>query len=146
MIINLLNISLAQNYRYLQVLATAVISRVWSVMMAFTLSEVQSKGVTFFFLSLSLCCTPPVLGVLVHDFKIWFARELEKLIMMRLKKWAGLYRGSDVGALFRRREHLGLQLTSLVEHYKRMQEVKCCLLCKLKRRESEGCVRSKEGA
>jgi len=47
---------------------------------------------------------------------------------MRLKNWAGLYRGSDTRALFRRRDHLGLQLTSLEEHYQRMQLVKCFLL------------------
>ena len=69
---------------------------------------------------------------LVHNLNFWFAKELDKRITMRLKNWAGLYRGSDTGALFRRREHLGLQLTSLAEHYKRMQLVRCCLLCNSK--------------
>ena len=65
---------------------------------------------------------------LVHDLNLWFARELDKRVTSRLKIWAGLYRSSDLGALFRRREHLGLQITSLELHYKRMQVVKCCLL------------------
>lgn len=41
--------------------------------------------------------------------------------------WAGLYRNSDLGCLFRRREHLGLQLTSLEQHYLHLQVVKCSL-------------------
>ena len=69
---------------------------------------------------------------LVHDLNLWFAKELDKKLVMRLKNWAGLYRGSDTGALFRRRDHLGLQLTSLEEHYQRMQLVKCCLLANSK--------------
>jgi hypothetical protein len=64
---------------------------------------------------------------LVHDLNLYFAKELEERVP-RLKVWAGLYRGCDLGALFRKREHLGLQLTSLVFHYQRMQLVKCCLL------------------
>jgi hypothetical protein len=55
------------------------------------------------------------------------AKELEKRTV-RLKVWAGIFRGCDLGALFRKREHLGLQITSLVYHYQRMQLVKCCLL------------------
>ena len=46
----------------------------------------------------------------------------------RLKRWAGLYRSSDLGTLFRRRTHLGLQLTSLEYHFEHLQLVKCCLL------------------
>ncbi len=71
-------------------------------------------------------------GFLVHNFNLWFAKELEKKITTRLKRWAGLFRGSDLGVLFRRREHLGLQLTSIVYHYQRMQLVKCCLLASSK--------------
>jgi hypothetical protein len=51
---------------------------------------------------------------------------------MRLKTWAGLYRGGDTGSLFRHRDHLGLQLTPLFEHIQRMQLVKCCLLANSK--------------
>ena len=57
-----------------------------------------------------------------------FAQSLDKKVIPRLKSWAGLFRSSDLGALFRRREHLGLQLTSITLCYKHMQLVKCCLL------------------
>src|SRR3954468_10151741 len=63
---------------------------------------------------------------LVHDFSLSFASELE--VQGRLKMWAGLYRSADVGTLFRQREHLGLQLTSVASHYQHMQVVKSCLL------------------
>ena len=65
---------------------------------------------------------------LVHDLCLSFARELDKFVIPRLKKWAGLYRSSDVGTLFRLRSHLGLQLTSLEYHFEHLQLVKCCLL------------------
>ena len=35
---------------------------------------------------------------LVHDLSLSFAEDLEKRIMSRLKKWAGLFRGCDLGA------------------------------------------------
>src|SRR5690242_16428905 len=69
---------------------------------------------------------------LVHDFNLWFAKELEEKITIRLKRWAGLYKSCDLGALFRTRQHLGLQLTSIEYHYQRMQLVKCCLLANSK--------------
>jgi len=65
---------------------------------------------------------------LVHDLSLWFAQELDKRITRQLKIWAGLYRSSDLGALYRRREHFGLQLTSIEHHYKHFQVVKCSLL------------------
>jgi hypothetical protein len=65
---------------------------------------------------------------LVHDLSVWFATDLDERITPRLKIWAGLFRGGDIGALYRLREHLGLQLTAIVEHYKHLQLVKCCLL------------------
>ena len=65
---------------------------------------------------------------LVHDLSLSFANELDHKIVARLKRWAGLYRSADVGALFRQREHLGLQLTSVSCHYQHMQVVKSCLL------------------
>jgi hypothetical protein len=66
--------------------------------------------------------------VLVHDLSVSFAQGLDKKVIPRLKSWAGLFRGSDLGTLFRRREHLGLQLTRITHCYKHMQLVKCCLL------------------
>ena len=65
---------------------------------------------------------------LVHDFSLWFAQELDKRLHLRLKIWAGLYRSSDLGTLYRRRGHHGLQLTSIELHYQHLQVVKCCLL------------------
>jgi hypothetical protein len=65
---------------------------------------------------------------LVHDLSVSFIKDLDKKVIPRLKSWAGLFRGSDLGTLFRRREHLGLQITSMLLCYKHMQLVKCCLL------------------
>jgi hypothetical protein len=64
----------------------------------------------------------------VHNLSLSFVRDLDKYVIPLLKRWAGLYRSADVGALFRRREDLGLQMTSLELHYQRMQATKCCLL------------------
>ena len=65
---------------------------------------------------------------LVHDLCLSFAVELEDKTTPRLKVWSGLFRSADVGALYRKREHLGLQLTSVSSHYQHMQVVKACLL------------------
>jgi len=65
---------------------------------------------------------------LVHDLSLSFAQELDRSIIPSLKSWAGLFRGSDLGCLFRRRDHLGLQLTSISFHFQHMQIVKCSLL------------------
>ena len=65
---------------------------------------------------------------LVHDLSVSFALELDRKAIPRLKLWAGLFRSADVGTLFRKREHLGLQLTSIAHCYKHMQLVKACLL------------------
>ena len=54
---------------------------------------------------------------LVHDLCLSFARDLDKEAIRRLKRWSGLYRGSEVGTLFRTRAHLGLQLTSIEYHF-----------------------------
>jgi hypothetical protein len=65
---------------------------------------------------------------LVHDLCLTFANELEEIATKRLKAWSGLYRSADVGALYRQREHLGLQLTSISSHFKHLQVTKSCLL------------------
>lgn len=65
---------------------------------------------------------------LVYDLPISFARSLESESIMKLKSWAHLYRGADTGALFRRRELLGLGLTSISHHFCKMQLIKCSLL------------------
>ena len=53
---------------------------------------------------------------LVHDLSVSFAKELDRKVIPKLKAWAGLFRSSDLGALFRRRENFGLQLTLLHAH------------------------------
>ena len=40
---------------------------------------------------------------LVHDLNLSFAKELDKRVIPRLKEWAGLFRSSDTGTLFRLR-------------------------------------------
>ena len=68
------------------------------------------------------------MAFLVHDFCLTFAHELEEIATKRLKAWSGLYRSADIGTLYRKREHLGLQLTNISSHYKHMQVTKSCLL------------------
>ena len=46
----------------------------------------------------------------------------------KLKTWTGLYRSAEVGTLYRHREHLGLQLTSIRSHFMHLQLVRSCLL------------------
>jgi hypothetical protein len=65
---------------------------------------------------------------LIHDFPLSFAKELESSIAMVLKRWAGLYRGADNGALFRSKSNFGLGLTSVSHFFKKMQIIKCSLL------------------
>ena len=36
---------------------------------------------------------------LVHDLNLWFAKELDKRVIPRLKEWAGLFRSSDTGTV-----------------------------------------------
>ena len=47
---------------------------------------------------------------------------------MKLKKWAGINLRVDNGLLFRSKENLGLGLTSIIDHYERIQLIKCELL------------------
>ena len=63
---------------------------------------------------------------LVHDLCLTFAVELDKVSIPFLKR--RLYRGADIGCLFRLRKDLGLQLTSFTFHFKHLQLVRCCLL------------------
>ena len=65
---------------------------------------------------------------LVQDLCLSFAQSLEDLITVKLKIWAGLYRSAEVGTLYRHREHLGLQLTSITSHFMHLQLVRSCLL------------------
>ena len=65
---------------------------------------------------------------LVYDLDLSFAQELTKRATSKLKKWAGLASSSEVGVLYRAKKDFGLGITSLEDHYKRMQLVKCDLL------------------
>lgn len=68
-------------------------------------------------------------GLMVHDLPISAIKELQQNTNVYLKKWCGVTRSADPGILYRPKEHLGLGLTSLTTHYKKMQIVKCHL-CK----------------
>jgi hypothetical protein len=61
---------------------------------------------------------------LVHALWLSFAVELDKIVVPWLKRWAGLFRGADLGCLFRLRKDMGLQLTSFTFHYKHLQLVR----------------------
>jgi hypothetical protein len=65
---------------------------------------------------------------LVQDFSHSFAEELQKSCSVQLKRWAGLYKYSDIGSLFRSRDKCGLGLTSITDQFERMQVIKCSLL------------------
>lgn len=66
---------------------------------------------------------------LIHDFPISFARELESSMSTTLKRWTGLYRGADVGSLFRSRAFPGsLGLTSISKHFVKMQVIRSNIL------------------
>ena len=65
---------------------------------------------------------------LVQDFPLSVAISMQSSISVQLKRWAGLFRNADIGALFRPRDKLGLGLTSISAHFKRMQSIKCSLL------------------
>lgn len=65
---------------------------------------------------------------LVHDFNYYFSVSLEDIVNSRLKKWAKLFRGAEVGCLFRARSSAGLGLTSISQHFSKMQIIRSCLL------------------
>ena len=64
----------------------------------------------------------------IFDFNRYFATELEQSRIVQLKRWAGLFRGADLGCLFRSRQNFGLQLTSIGDWFEQMQIIKCNLL------------------
>jgi len=65
----------------------------------------------------------------VQDFSLSFAIELQDTMTATLKKWVGLFKSSDPGALYRPKSMLGLGLTPISTHFKKMQLIKCHL-CK----------------
>lgn len=66
--------------------------------------------------------------LLIHDLDLNFAKTLQTHIQPLLKKWAGVGKTVDAGIMYRAHEHLGLQLTSMEDHYKASQLVKAQLL------------------
>ena len=54
--------------------------------------------------------------------------EQAQLPSLKLKIWAGIGLTVDNGLLFRYKQNFGLGLTSVSDHYQRMQPVKCELL------------------
>ena len=65
---------------------------------------------------------------IVNDLNRSFALELQRVTNPKLKKWARISRSIDNGILFRQKQNFGLGLTSISDHYERMQVVKCELL------------------
>jgi hypothetical protein len=65
---------------------------------------------------------------LIYDLNLSFAKSLTTAILPKLKRWSGIGRTVDTGLLFRARKNFGLGLTSVTDHYQRMQIVKCDLL------------------
>ena len=54
--------------------------------------------------------------------------DVQREVNTLLKKWAGICRSSDNGLLFRSKKHFGLGLTAIIDHFEKMQLVKCSLL------------------
>ena len=65
---------------------------------------------------------------LIYDLDKSFVHDLQRFVTGNLKKWAGVGMKVDIGLLYRSREHFGLGLTSLIDHFESMQLVKCELL------------------
>ncbi len=65
---------------------------------------------------------------LVHDLDRSFAVGLSVPAIAKLKSWTGIYRTAENGVLFRSKSNFGLGLTDIVDHFERLQLVKCQLL------------------
>ena len=68
----------------------------------------------------------------VHQFNLGknFVTHMESTATKYLKLWIGITRSSDNGVLYRSKENFGLGLTSVLDHFTRMQIVQCQLLSK----------------
>ena len=66
--------------------------------------------------------------LLAQDFNYHFVVKLQQRASVYLRGWAGLFKSADAGALYRPREKLGLNLTSLTVHYQKMRVIRCHLL------------------
>ena len=65
---------------------------------------------------------------IINDLDKSFALELQRKVNVQLKRWAGIGRSVDNGLLFRTKNNFGLGLTSVSDHYQRMQLIKHELL------------------
>ena len=65
---------------------------------------------------------------LIYDFDKSFVLEMQKTINPKLKGWAGVSIRVENGLLFRAKENFGLGITSIFDHFQRMQLIKCDLL------------------
>ena len=65
---------------------------------------------------------------LIYDFDKIFVLEMQKTINPKLKGWAGVSIRVENGLLFRAQENFGLGITSIFDHFQRMQLIKCDLL------------------
>ena len=67
--------------------------------------------------------------LLIQDFNRDFAaKNIEQPTGAYLRRWAGLFKSADAGALYRPREKLGLNLTSVTVHFESMRIIRCHLL------------------
>ena len=67
--------------------------------------------------------------LLIHDFNRDFvAKNIEQPTGAYLRRWAGLFKSADRGALYRPREKLGLNMTSMTVHFESMRVIRCHLL------------------
>jgi hypothetical protein len=67
--------------------------------------------------------------LLIQDFNRDFAaKNIEQPTGAYLRRWAGLFKSADAGALYRPREQLGLNLTSVTVHFESMRVIRCHLL------------------
>lgn len=65
---------------------------------------------------------------LVHDLDRSFALDLSAAATSNLKNWIGIYKTAEPGILFRSKDNFGLGLTPVIDHFERMQVVKCQIL------------------
>jgi hypothetical protein len=67
--------------------------------------------------------------LLIQDFNRDFASKvIQQPTGAYLRRWAGLFKSADEGALYRPREKLGLNLTSVTVHFESMRIIRCHLL------------------
>jgi len=67
--------------------------------------------------------------LLVHDFNRDFAsKTIQQPTGVYLRRWAGLFKSADIGTLYRPRELLGLNLTSITVHFETVRVIRCHLL------------------